>query len=200
MDGGKWQPFLPAFLTYPLTRGVNRAFQTLSQVPVWVAELAPPQVRGILVDLHAFLMLCGYLLAAYMGVGFYYVSGANQWRGAMGIQMVFPAILLAGIYWMPESPRYLLGKDRTEEAWQITKDLHSSKDDPEKDFAKREFYQMRKTIEHDSKLPASYLEICRRPSLRKRALMTILLEVCIQSSGILVILSKVRIKINEDLC
>ena len=144
-------------------------------------------------------MLCGYLLAAYMGVGFYFVSGANQWRGAMGIQMGFPAILLAGIYWMPESPRYLLSKNRIKEAWQITRDLHSNKDDTEKKFAKREFYQMRKTIEHDSTLPASYLEIFRRPSLRKRAMMTIMLEVCIQSSGILVVLSKCHILTNEDL-
>ncbi|OQU97883.1 hypothetical protein CLAIMM_03754 [Cladophialophora immunda] len=178
----------PMFIVFRFFNGWG-AYQTLSQVPVWIAELSPPQVRGVLVDLHAFLMLCGYLLAAYMGLAFYFVSGANQWRGAMGIQMVCPAIVLAGIYWMPESPRYLLSKDRTEEAWQVVQELHSTKDDPEKEFAKREFYQMRRQIEFDSRLPSSYLDILKRPSLRRRALMTILLEVCNQSSGILVILN-----------
>ena len=155
-----------------------------------MAELAPPQVRGILVDLHALFFLIGYNLAAYMGLGFYFVPGQNQWRGPMGIQMVVPTIVLCGIYWMPESPRYLLSKGRTEEAWQITQHLHSDQDDPSKEFAKREFYQMRKQIEFDSRLPSSYLAILKKPSLRRRALMTILLEVCIQSSGILVILSE----------
>ena len=140
----------------------------------------------------------GYLTAAYMGVGFYFVSGTNQWRGPIAIQMVFPVIVLCGICWLPESPRYLLSKGRADEAWQIVQDLHSQKEDTVKEFAKREFYQMRKQIEFDSQLPSSYLDIVKTPSLRKRALMTILLEVCIQSSGILVILSKFSVRPLRD--
>lgn len=109
----------------------------------------------------------------------------------MGIQMVLPTIILCGIYWMPESPRYLLSHDRTEEAWEIVKRLHAVKDNSGADeSATREFYQMRKQIELDRRFRTSYWGIFMNTSLRKRAFMTIFLEFSIYSCGVLVILSE----------
>lgn len=136
-------------------------------------------------------MLFGYCIASLVGLGFYFVPGENQWRGIVGIQMVLPTIILCGIYWMPESPRYLLSRDRTEEAWEVVKRLHADKNDlgtPE--FATREFYQMRKQIELDIRFRTSYWGIFTNTSLRKRAIMTIFLEFSIYSCGVLVILSE----------
>ncbi len=141
----------------------------------------------MLVDIHAVLLNFGYTLAGYVGVGFYFYSGGNQWRGAMGFVMMFPAILLAGIYWIPESPRYLLSKGRVDEAWAIVHRLHSDVNDPNDEFATREFYQMRKQIELDSTLKTSYVEIFRKPSYRKRAIITMYLFFSLVSSGVLVI-------------
>lgn len=135
-------------------------------------------------------MMIGYALACYVGLGFYFVKGSNQWRGAMSIQMVLPTIVLCGIYWMPESPRYLLSKDRIEEARDIIHRMHSDPSDPTDEFAKREFYQMQKQIALDKTFATSYWDIFKQPSMRKRALTTILLEFCLMSSGVLVILSK----------
>lgn len=131
----------------------------------------------------------GYALACYVGLGFYFVSGDNGWRGPLGLTMVLPAINLSGLYWMPESPRYLLAKDRVEEAWAIVKRLHSPEHGGDHEFAKREFYQMRKQIEIDTKLATSYWGIFTTPSLFRRAWTTMLLEFCLMSSGVLVILS-----------
>jgi Sugar (and other) transporter len=162
----------------------------LASVPLWVAELAPPKIRGILSDIHAVAQLLGYTIACYVGLGFYFVTGENQWRGAMGLQMALPAIILCGIYWMPESPRFLLAKGKTDQAWSIIHRMHSSRGDATDEFAKREFYQMRKQIELDVTFQTSYLGIFKQASLRKRALQTIFLEFCLMSSGVLVILSK----------
>lgn len=160
-------------------------------VPIWIAELAPPRIRGAIADAHALLMLFGYCVAICAGLGFYFVSGGNQWRGIVGIQMVLPAIVLCGIYWMPESPRYLLARDRVEEAWEIVKRLQSDRDHPgNHEFATREFYQMRRQIALDLCYRTSYLGIFTTPSLRKRAIMTIFLEFAIYSCGVLVILSE----------
>jgi MFS family permease len=156
---------------------------------MWVAELAPPKIRGIMVDVHAVLMMVGYTSASYVGLGFYFVSGKNQWRGPIGLTMALPFIILCGIYWMPESPRYLLAKGHKQKAWKIVHRLHSSPHDPEDEFARREFYQMRQQIEHDITLSTSYLDLFIKPSLRKRTLITIFLEFCLMSSGILVVLS-----------
>ncbi|KAF2494594.1 MFS transporter [Lophium mytilinum] len=176
------------FIVFRFCSGLG-SFVILASAPLWIAELAPPKLRGIAVDVHAVGMMVGYTTACYVGLGFYFVSGGNQWRGPIGIQMCMPAIILCGLHWMPESPRYLLSKDRAEEAWAVISRMHSSKSDTTQEFAKREFYQMRKQIELDTTLATSYLGIFRKPSLRKRAFMTIFLEFVLMSSGVLVILN-----------
>ncbi|KAJ5780591.1 hypothetical protein N7457_005751 [Penicillium paradoxum] len=177
------------FIVFRFFNGLG-SFLIQNSVPVWIAELAPPRIRGAVADAHALLMLFGYCVASFVGLGFYFVPGENQWRGIVGIQMVLPSIILCGIYWMPESPRYLLSRDRTEQAWDIVKRLHATKNDPGSDeFAAREYYQMRKQIELDCRFRTSYWGIFTNPSLRKRALMTIFLEFSIYSCGVLVILN-----------
>ncbi|KAJ2893373.1 Quinate permease [Zalerion maritima] len=176
------------FIVFRFFCGVG-AFQLLASIPLWLAEVAPPKMRGIVTDCHAVMMLLGYTIACYVGVGFYFDSGENQWRGPIGMQMVFPTIVLCGLYWMPESPRFLLSKGRAEEAWRVVRRMHSNPNDPVAEFAKREFYQMRKQIDLDNTFATSYLGIFKDKSLRKRAVMTIFLEFCLMSSGILVILN-----------
>lgn len=144
----------------------------------------------MLTDVHAVSMLTGYTIACYVGLGFYFVHGSNQWRGPIGLQMALPSIILCGLYWMPESPRYLLAADRAAEALEVIRRMHGNSKDPDNDFVKREFYQMRKQIELDVTFATSYYAIFKQPSLRKRALTTMFLEFCLMSSGILVILSE----------
>lgn len=161
----------------------------LATVPQWVSEIAPPKVRGALTDIHAVFMLGGYTLATVAGFGTYFAEH-NAWMIAISFQMVFPAIVLCGIWWMPESPRYLVTKDRLEEAHDVLYRLHSDSKDPNHEFARRELYQIRKQIALDKTLAKSYLDIFRQQSLRRRALITMFLEFSLMSSGILVILSK----------
>lgn len=161
----------------------------LATVPVWVAELVPPRLRGLLTDVHAVMMMVGYTLACYVGLGFYFVQGNNQWRGQIALQMALPVIILCGLYWMPESPRYLLSKDQEEEAYRIILRLHSSSADPENEFARREFFQIKKQIRLDAQFDTSYWGLFKKSSMRKRLVFTIFLEFALMSSGVLVILS-----------
>ena len=62
--------------------------------------------------------------------------------------MMFPGLLLAALYWLPESPRYLIAEDRHAEALTILKSLHASTDQSDH-FAEMEYYQIRKQIEFD---------------------------------------------------
>lgn len=50
----------------------------LASIPLWVAELAPPKIRGIFTDIYAVGMTVGYTIACYVGLGFYFVTGSNQ--------------------------------------------------------------------------------------------------------------------------
>jgi len=110
----------------------------------------------------------------------------------MGLQMFFPSALICGLWWMPESPRWLLTKERADEAWTIVKRLHANPNDTSDRFAETEFYQMRKQIEIDRTYKTSYYEIFRRPSYRKRALITMFMTYSLMSSGVLVINSRLQ--------
>lgn len=165
----------------------SSCFELIAGVPLWVTEIVPPKNRGMLGDLAGCGTSIGYVVSAYVGVGFYYTNWKEAWRPPIALQVVPPLVLLAGIYWIPESPRWLLSKDRVDDAWKIIRRLHTDKKDTTDEFAQREFYQMRKQIQFERTLKTSYIDIFRKPSLRKRAFMTMLLTFFMFSSGVLVI-------------
>ena len=90
---------------------------------------------------------------------------------------------------MPESPRYLLIKGRKQQAWSVVHYLHSDPEDSTNEFAKREYYQILKQMEFENTMKSGWGEILRKASYRKRAFITVMLSVCLMSSGILVIQS-----------
>lgn len=160
--------------------------------PLWVVELVPPKGRSILAGIVGLFGVIGYIIAAYVGVGFFYYkgSGSSQWRAPLALGCVPPVLFLSLSYWLPESPRWLLSKNRTNEAWDIVRTLHTSADDPGNTYATAEFYQMKKQHELEASLSSSWLEILRRPSYRKRAAIVFSLPVILYSTGNLVITSK----------
>lgn len=166
------------------------SYQFLCTVPTWVTEITPPSHRGSLGNIIAVNIGLGYVICSFAGIGFYFVSGSSQWRGTTGLQMLFPGLLLAGIYWIPESPRYLIAKDRHEEALKILKSLHAGAGKEADHYAEREYYQIQQQIKFDNAHKMSYLQIFRHPTMRKRALITICLTWCMEGSGVLVINSK----------
>lgn len=160
--------------------------------PLWVTELVPPRGRSILVGIVGLGGVLGYILAAYVGVGFFYYNSTKsaQWRGPLAIGCFFPLMLLAIIFWLPESPRYLLKSNQTEKAWDIVQSLHATPSDPLHEYARAEFFQMRKQHELDASLDGSWLAILKRRSYLKRAMISFFLPVMLYSTGNLVVTSK----------
>lgn len=169
-----------------------RSFQAITGVPLWISEIVPPRDRGKLSDIHSIMINVGYSIIGYVGVGFFYYDSPNAWRGPLGITMLPPIIFLCGIWWLPESPRYLIQKNRNEEAWTIIHGLHSDTADPTDEFAKREFYQIHKQIRFDRELKTPWRDLWRRKSYRKRAFISCILSFSIMSSGLIVIQSTLQ--------
>lgn len=48
----------------------------------------------------------GYALAGWVGYATYPMKGNIQWRLPLALQVVWPAMLIAGTYFLPESPRW----------------------------------------------------------------------------------------------
>jgi sugar porter (SP) family MFS transporter len=172
------------FIVFRLTSGFGALMLSMT-VPLWISECVPPEVRGAFSQLHGSAVDLGYLLAGYIGVGFFFhvPDGHNAWRGPQALGCLFCLPLLVGLWFVPESPRFLLMKGREEEATNVVRRFHSGPGDTEHQFANMELIQMRKQIELDRTLPSSWMDIFKRPSYRKRLLMAIYLVFSIQATG-----------------
>ncbi len=56
------------FLVFRFFAGAG-AFMILAAVPIWMAEVVPPYLRGALVQLHAIILVIGYMCASWLGFG-----------------------------------------------------------------------------------------------------------------------------------
>jgi sugar porter (SP) family MFS transporter len=86
--------------------------------PVYIAEIAPAHKRGSLVSLNQLMIVIG-ISASFFSNYFLLGVGEHNWRWMLGVQMV-PALLYFTLLWfVPESPRWLLLKGRDEAALQV---------------------------------------------------------------------------------
>lgn len=95
-----------------------------STVGIWQAETTPARSRGAyLVAQLIFGAAFGLFMAQWINFGFYQSTGRAAFAFPVGFQLVFLVISGALILCLPESPRWLVKKDRTDEAVQILERL-----------------------------------------------------------------------------
>ena len=88
--------------------------------PMYIAEIAPAKWRGRLVGIFQFNVVFGILLAYFSNylvgtMGF----GDSEWRWKLGVSAIPAALFLAMLFGIPESPRWLVRKGRTNEAGDV---------------------------------------------------------------------------------
>ncbi|QDX00163.1 sugar porter family MFS transporter [Staphylococcus chromogenes] len=76
-------------------------------VPVYLSELAPTDARGSLSSLNQLMITIGILSSFLVN---YALSPFEAWRWMLGLAVVPSLILMIGVIFMPESPRWLLEK------------------------------------------------------------------------------------------
>lgn len=106
-------------------------------VPMYNAEVAPPEVRGSLIALQQLAITFGIMISFWIDYGTNYIGGTgdNQsnasWLVPICLQL-FPAIiLLIGILFMPFSPRWLTHHGREAEARKVLAKLRDLPQDHE---------------------------------------------------------------------
>lgn len=86
-------------------------------VPVWQSECSSTANRGKHVVLDGCFISLGYLLEAWINLGFFEVNNLPlQWRIPLAIPCLISLIPMAAVFSIPESPRWLVAKGRVEEA------------------------------------------------------------------------------------
>lgn len=100
--------------------------------PVYIAELAPPKLRGRLVGTFQINIVVGILLAYLSN---YLISllnlGAMEWRLQLGIAAVPAAIFFALLFGIPRSARWLTTQDRLDEAREVLEMMGSPNSEAE---------------------------------------------------------------------
>ena len=141
--------------------------------------------------MHGVLICVGYTLASWVGVAFYFVNASGaQWRLPLAIQCLPPLFLSFGVLFLPESPRWLLEQDRTDEAYVAFKTVHAEStaaiagDDA---AIRAEFSFLQAQLVQEKREALSFLDLFRRPAMRKRCIVGFLTMFGAQGTATLVI-------------
>ncbi|KAI0677405.1 general substrate transporter [Trametes maxima] len=96
--------------------GLGNGLNT-STVPSYHAECSPAARRGSLIMIEGSLITFGIMISYWIDFAFFWLSGSSaQWRVPVALQIVLAIIMIAGISFLPESPRWLAKHGRDAEA------------------------------------------------------------------------------------
>ncbi|MBA3660202.1 MAG: sugar porter family MFS transporter [Gammaproteobacteria bacterium] len=94
--------------------------------PLYIAEVSPFHLRGGLVSLNQLAITIGILCSFIINYTFTNIDGSWRWMFGMGL---VPAILLSiGMIFLPESPRFLVKKNKIDEATKTLKQLRNTEE------------------------------------------------------------------------
>lgn len=184
--GGFLTAFCNGYGMYMGGRFVLGFGNSLAQMasPLLLTEICHPQHRGPVTAIYNCLWNAGALLVSCIAWGTANIEGDWSWRSITLIQVVPSVIQLCGIWWVPESPRYLVNKERHQEALHILTKWHAG-GNPHNATVQFEFREIRETIriQKETESTTSYRDFLRTRGNRWRLLIIVSLGVISQYSG-----------------
>ncbi|KAF2009977.1 general substrate transporter [Aaosphaeria arxii CBS 175.79] len=148
-----------------------------------IGELGYPKERPVLTSLFNVAYFVGQIMAAGIAFGTNNLAGNWGWRIPSFLQAAPSLVQIIVIYMLPESPRYLISKDRAEEAEAIFIKYHAE-GDRDSEFVKAEMLQIRTTLELENEAARhSWMDLVATAGMRRRLLITSALGLFTQWSG-----------------
>ncbi|KAH8902027.1 MFS general substrate transporter [Coniochaeta sp. PMI_546] len=96
--------------------------------PILITELAYPTQRGKLTSLYQTSYYFGAIFAAWLTYGTFRIDSTWSWRIPSILQGAVPLVQACGLLLVPESPRWLVSRGRSEEARKILAKCHAGGD------------------------------------------------------------------------
>ena len=174
---------LPMFEGARFFMGFGNSLAQLSS-PLLLTELCHPQHRARVTAIYNCLWNVGSIVNSWLSFGTQHIGNNWSWRIPTLVQ-AFPSVIqITFIWFIPESPRFLISKDRNEEALEILGKYHANGNihDPTVQF---EYAEIKETLrlEFLYKRTSSYLDFFKTKGNRYRLLLIMSLGLFSQWSG-----------------
>ncbi|MBF9069673.1 sugar porter family MFS transporter [Streptacidiphilus fuscans] len=143
-------------------------------VPTYLSELAPARIRGAMGSLNQIFIVSGILIAFLVD---YWLQPHALWRWMFAGALVPALVLVIGLTFLPETPRWLLNLGREDEARAVLASTHPA------DEIDAELASIRQVIRLDSEQTYRIRDLLQ-PWVRPMLLVALLLAVGQQFSGV----------------
>ncbi|KAF9445992.1 general substrate transporter [Macrolepiota fuliginosa MF-IS2] len=152
--------------------------------PLLVTEIAYPSQRAQATSMYNTLWYLGSIIAAWTTFGTFHIPTSWSWRIPSALQGL-PSVIQVGLIWfVPESPRWLVSKGREEQALKTLAYYHArgNAQDPLVEF---EFEEIKAAIAFDRDVASNvgWLSLIKSPGNRRRMRIIIALAFFSQWSG-----------------
>ncbi|CAG7560654.1 unnamed protein product, partial [Fusarium equiseti] len=150
--------------------------------PALIQEIAHPRLRPMIAACYYPFFYFGSLLSALLCFAGLYVPGDWSWRMPSIVQILGPSLVLITLLRCPESPRWLVYKDRLTAASAVLCKHHANDvaDDP---LVQWELVEIQTALEEERvNHQTSYLDFFKTPGNRRR--LMVLLSLCIGSNWV----------------
>ncbi|KAI0069118.1 general substrate transporter [Artomyces pyxidatus] len=130
-----------------IVTGLGNGLNT-STVPSYHAECSSAAKRGSLIMVEGSLITFGIMISYWIDFALFWASGSSaQWRVPIALQITFAIVMIVGVAFLPESPRWLVKHGRDAEALAV---LSALDDKPYTDPKVQQLYHgIRETIVFD---------------------------------------------------
>ena len=107
--------YMAFFVVYRILGGIGVGLASMLS-PMYIAEIAPPKVRGNLVAWNQFAIIFGMLVIYFVNFGISKTGSGDAWLNTIGWRYMFlsgtipAALFLLLLFFVPETPRFLMLK------------------------------------------------------------------------------------------
>ncbi|MCD4774264.1 MAG: sugar porter family MFS transporter [Bacteroidales bacterium] len=159
-----WAPTEHDLLYSRLFIGLAIGISSFS-VPLYIAEISPSRIRGRLVSLFQLLITIGILVSYLSDLAFADNNNVESWRPMFYVGVIPGLVLLIGMFFLPETPRWLMSKGREEESRKILKRIE------EPELVEGSILRMKEEIEKQKHRP-NFREVFK-PWLRNALIIAV---------------------------
>lgn len=155
-----------------------------ASAPLLLTELCHPQHRGKVTAVYNTTWHVGAIIATWVTYGTFQIDSNWSWRAPSIMQALPSVVQLTALWMVPESPRWLMSKDRPEQALEILARYHANGDitDPLVQF---QYQEIKQTIEleNNSTKNSGWGELIATKGNRHRLLLIMTAGLFSQWSG-----------------